>query len=120
MGEEENPAALVLLMAVFYLLPPRPFLGERFAGFLQSYFPGLDWDAALRSQLADVFGAAVVGRPDVYVVYREDLPPGEIPARALVDGFGAEAGDEVVEVRPGHRPGEVVTRRWTVSPKDEG
>jgi hypothetical protein len=101
-------------MAVFYLLPPRPFLGERFAGFLQTYFPGLDWDAATRSQLADVFGAAVVGRSDVYVVYREDLPHGEAPVRALMDGFGAEAGDEVVEVRPGARPGEVVTHRWTV------
>jgi hypothetical protein len=102
-------------MAIFYLLPPRPFLGERFAGFLQSFFPGLDWDGATRSQLADVFGAAVAGRPDVYVIYREDLPPGEPPAQALVDGFGAEAGDEVIEVRPGPRQGEVVARRWTVA-----
>ncbi len=101
-------------MAIFYLLPPRPFLGERFAGFLQAFFPGLDWDGAARAQLADIFGAAIAGRPDVYVVYREDLPAGETPARALVDGFGAEAGDEVVEVRPGARPGEMVARRWTV------
>jgi hypothetical protein len=111
-------------MALFYLLPPRPFLGERFANFLQAFFPGLEWDAGARAQLADVFGAALVGRPDVYVVYREDLPAGEPPARALVDGFGAEAGDEVVEVRPGPRPGEVVTRRWTVENtgrmRDEG
>jgi hypothetical protein len=105
-------------MALFYLLPPRPFLGERVAGFLQTFLPGLDWDGARRPELAEVFTDALSARrpggADVYVVYREDLPAGEAPARALVDGFGAEAGDEVVEVRPGPRPGEVLTRRWRV------
>jgi hypothetical protein len=101
-------------MAVFYLLPPRPYLGDRCAGFLQSFFPGLDWDAAARTQLADLFGAALAGRPDVFLVYREDLTPGISPIRALADGFGAEPGDEVVEVRPGTGPGELTTRRWTV------
>jgi hypothetical protein len=101
-------------MAVFYLLPPRPFLGDRCAGFLQDFFPGLDWDADARTQLADVFGAALAGRPDVFIVYREDLPAGETPARALTAGFGAEAGDEVVEIRPGKRPGELTAQRWRV------
>lgn len=101
-------------MATFYLLPPRPYLGDRFAGFLQAFFPGLDWAVGERTQLADVFGAALVGRSDIYLVFREDLPQGESPSRALVDGFGAEAGDEVVEVRPGPAPGEVVASRWRV------
>jgi len=101
-------------MSIFYLMPPRPFLGDRFADFLQTLFPGLAWDSAGRASLAETLGEAAAARTDVYVIYREDLPREEAPAQALVDGFGAEAGDEVVEVRPGGRPGEVVTRRWRI------
>ena len=50
--------------------------------------------------------------PDVFVVYLDDLPAGELPDRALADGFGAQAGDEVVDVRATGRPGEVSARRW--------
>ncbi len=100
-------------MSIFYLMPPRPFLGDRFAAFLQTIFPGLDWDRAERTGLAEVLGAAA-GRDDVYVVYRDDLPGEESPMQALVNGFGAEVGDEVVEVRPNGRPGEMIARRWRV------
>jgi hypothetical protein len=100
-------------MSIFYLMPPRPFLGDRFAAFLQSFFPGLDWDSSQRITLADVLGEAV-GRGDVYVVFRDDLPREEPLVQALRDGFGAEGGDEVVEVRPGGRSGELITRRWRV------
>jgi hypothetical protein len=101
-------------MSIFYLMPPRPFLGDRVADFLQTLFPGLTWDSSLRTSLAELLGDAAGERDGVYVVYRDDLPRGEGSAQALVDGFGAEPGDEVVEVRPGSRPGEVVTRRWRV------
>jgi hypothetical protein len=101
-------------MSIFYLMPPRPFVGDRIAAFLQTFFPGLDWDSSERTGLAEVLGDRA-GRPDVFVVYRDDLPHEESPARALVDGFGAEPGDEVVEVRPGPRPGEVVTNRWRIA-----
>jgi hypothetical protein len=101
-------------MSTFYLLPPRPLLGERFAGFLQTLLPGVDWDNRGRLGLAEAITEAVRDHTDVFVVHREDLPEGELPARALVDGFGAEAGDEVVEVRPGPRPGELTSRRWVV------
>jgi hypothetical protein len=100
-------------MSIFYLMPPRPFLGDRFAAFLQTIFPGLDWDRGERTGLADVLVAAA-GRDDVFVVYRDDLPGEDLPLQALVNGFGAEAGDEVVEVRPGGRPGEMIARRWRV------
>lgn len=101
-------------MSTFYLLPPRPFLGDRFADFLQSVFPGLAWDSTARADLAELLGETAAARDGVYVIHREDLPREESAAQALVNGFGAEAGDEVVEVRPGGRPGEVVTRRWRV------
>jgi hypothetical protein len=98
-------------MSTFYLLPPRPLLGAHFAGFLQKVFPGLNWDSPLRTHLGEVVGATVC-QPDVYVVFREELPEGEAPAQALADGFGATPGDEVVEVRPSSQAGEWTARRW--------
>jgi hypothetical protein len=110
-------------VSVFYLLPPRPLLGDCFADFLHAFFPGLTWDRAARARLADLLGAAVLDAcpspVDVYLVHRDDLPAGEAPGRALADGFGAEEGDEVVEVRPGARPGEMTTRRWRVTLSSE-
>jgi hypothetical protein len=116
-------------MSTFYVLPPRPVLGERFAGFLQLVFPGLRWEAATRADLADVLGRTAA-RADVFVVYRDDLPPDEPVARALVDAFGAEPGDEVIEVRPAGpcRPAslpqagslagaELAAARWHVAPE---
>jgi hypothetical protein len=101
-------------MSIFYLMPPRPFLGDRFADLLQSLFPGLAWDSSARLSLAELLGGTAAERGGVYVIYRDDLPNQETPAQALVNGFGAERGDEVVEVRPGGRPGEITTRRWRV------
>jgi len=97
-------------MSLFFVLPPRPLLGEHFVAYLRGLFPGLDWDARARSELAEALVAAI-SHSDVYVIFREELPDGESTHRALIDGFGAEAGDEVVEVKAGSRPGELVTRR---------
>jgi hypothetical protein len=102
-------------MSIFYLMPPRPYLGDRFADFLQTLFPGLAWDSTSRTSLAELLGDAAGGREGVFVIYREDLPHEESTLQALVDGFGAEAGDEVVEVRPGGRSGEIITRRWRIA-----
>ncbi len=99
-------------MSVFYLLPPRSYLGQCFAGYLETMFPGLEWSSAAWPDLADTLTTTTRARGEVYVVYREELPDGETVERALVDGFGAETGDEIVEVRAGARPGEVCTRRW--------
>jgi hypothetical protein len=99
-------------MSTFYLLPPRPQLGLRFATFLQTWFPGLDWPSGAWPELAETVGAAAGKHADVYIVFREDLPEGEDPSRALADGFGAEAGDEVVEVMPAEDATAIGTRRW--------
>ena len=107
-------------MSTFYLLPPRPLLGDRLAEFLHNVFPGLDWNVADRMCLVDSLGAAATslriqsGGSEVHVVFRDDLPPGEAPARALVDGFGAEVGDEVVEVRPTGPQEALSARRWRI------
>ena len=101
-------------MSTFYLLPSRPSLGERFAGYLKTLFPGLDWGSRDWSDLADTLAAVAGTHPDVYVVYREELPEHQDPATALADGFGAVAGDEVIEVVPGKTSVELASRRWRV------
>lgn len=102
-------------MSTFYLLPPRPLLGARFTEHLQPLFPGLDWTRTTPAALADLLSQAVSSLPDVFVVFREELADGEEPGQALRDGFGAEAGDEVVEVRPGANASALTARRWRVS-----
>jgi hypothetical protein len=101
-------------MSTFYLLPPRPLLGAQFAAYLRTMFPGLDWAAPAHPDLAEMLGDAASRHPDVYVIYREDLPEGEEPARAMAETFGAEAGDVVVEVRTGPAPGGLTARHWQV------
>ena len=102
-------------MSTFYLLPPRPVLGERFASFLGSLFPGLDWSTSHWPELGERLGALAADRANTFVVHREDLAAGSDLPQALRDGFGAEPGDEVVEVRAGLKPGELLTRRWRVT-----
>jgi hypothetical protein len=99
-------------VSTFYLLPPRAQLGERFAAYLHTCFPGLDWPAPAWAELGDLLGATVGGRPDVYVVYRDDLPEDEEVEAALASAFGAEPGDEVVELLPAGKRGAADVRRW--------
>lgn len=98
-------------MSVFYVLPPRPLLADHLAEYLGAWLPGLDWDGATRANLTEALRAAATCRPDVYLVFREELPDGLTTSQALVDGFGAETGDDVIEVRTGLTP---AARRWQI------
>lgn len=102
-------------MSTFYLLPPRNLLSERFAAFVRTWLPGLPGDAALGDAFSEFVESTLARHPAVYVVYREELPEGEDVSRALADGFGAEAGDEVIEVRLGTPEGDVRSRSWRVA-----
>jgi hypothetical protein len=95
-------------MATFYLLPPRPIVVGHFQAFLGSLFPGLSWPKGLAPDLLD---EAARAQADVYVVYQEELAEDADPATALVRDFGAQSGDEVVQVQPaaGHMS---ETARW--------
>jgi hypothetical protein len=99
-------------MSTFYVLPSRSLLGQRFAEFLATVFPGLDWQRPQWRDLAEVLGANVPQQSDVYVVYREDLTDNVVLDEALVRDYGAERGDEVVEVALGGRLALLTTRRW--------
>jgi hypothetical protein len=96
-------------VSTFYLLPPRALVGQQFARFLHSYFPELDLATVSRAELAEFVSATAAQQPDLYVIFREDLPQNIELRRTLVDDFGAEPGDEVVEV--GHHQ----VQRWRLA-----
>jgi hypothetical protein len=95
-------------VSTFYVLPPRPVLGARFADYLSSLFPGLDWGKETWGPLAEAL-AGVAARPDVYFVHREDLPTEPDVGAALQDAFGAESGDDIIELLAGDKTG---VKRW--------
>jgi hypothetical protein len=102
-------------MATFYLLPPRTLLADRLAVFLKSVLPGLEWIRVRPGDLADMLTVALADEHEGFLVHREELPDGEDVSAALCAGFGAQDGDDVIEVRAGQRGGELTTRRWRIA-----
>ncbi len=102
-------------MSTFYVLPARPVLGERFAALLAGLFPGTVWPREDWLDLAEALGAAAMSQADVYVVFAEDLPSELSLETGLMEHFGAEPGDEVIEVRPGQNLAEIGAQRWRVN-----
>lgn len=98
-------------MSTFYLLPPRSVVAAHFADFLQSMMPGTDWS---ETDLADAMEALLADHFDVYVAWREDLPAGGDVQSTLMELYGAEDGDEVIEVRATGRAGSWATLRWPI------
>ncbi len=96
-------------MATFYVLPPRPLFGQQIMQFLLSWFPGLKCDAATSGELAETVSATACRQPGVFILFREDLPEGVEMQQALIDDFGAEPGDEIVEVAVAS------VRRWRLT-----
>jgi hypothetical protein len=85
-------------MATFYVLPPRSCLEDSLGGLFGKMLPGLPlpvdaWDAVIE-RLAELGGWPA----DVFLIPRDDLAPGESVADSLIQDFGAEAGDRVIEV----------------------
>jgi hypothetical protein len=98
-------------MATYFLLPPRPSMGEHFATYLERLFPGQKWNGQEWQELAEMLGSLLARRPEVYVVFGEDLPVDTDPEEALAAGYGAEVGDEIVEIKLAHLPQRPVLNR---------
>jgi|SRR5262245_11220642 len=102
-------------MATFYVLPSRPQLGQRFAELLAGLFPGTSWPREDWLDLAEALGAAAMSQPNNFVVFADDLPVDQALEPSLIERFGADAGDEVVEVRLGRHLAEIGIERWRVN-----
>jgi hypothetical protein len=101
-------------MATFYVMPPRPLLGQKFGDFLSGMFPNQTWHPADYADLAESLANAAEGHSGVYVVFSEDLAEDVSPQEALQRDFGAEPGDEVVEVRSTRSLADWNIRRWHI------
>jgi hypothetical protein len=97
-------------MAAFVILPPRELLEYAVHGFVENLFPGQAVPAGTWERML----ADVVDGPDVYPLHREDLPETDDIAAALVIGFGAEPGDQVVVYSLPRGREAARIRRWVV------
>jgi hypothetical protein len=88
-------------MADFYLLPPRPVIGEEVARLLRPFLPGLPITAADGVRFLDRLTADARGK--AFIVHREDLPEGEDTLQSLCDGYGASSDDRVMQISVGSR-----------------
>lgn len=85
-------------MATFYLLPPRARLEDALGEIFSQFLPGLPVPVDVWDTVADRLATAGGWPADVFLVPRDDLPADEPVAEALTAAFGAEPGDQVVEV----------------------
>lgn len=86
-------------MARFYLLPPRTLLRERFAQWLLAVLPGFDRPGSLAGDLVELLEGAMARHEDVYLLFADELPGDGSLHRALAEDFGAEPGDEIIDLR---------------------
>jgi len=98
-------------MADFYVLPPRPVIGEEVAKLIRPYLPGMRITAADGVRLLEA--VANSARTKAFLVHREDLPEGEELVKAVGDGFGAVDGDQIIHVSLGKQTGEPRVRAMT-------
>ena len=98
-------------MARFYLLPPRSIVAECMARSLRLSLPSLPLPVHTVEDLLDVLQSSCEEEDEVFVLFREELPDGPDLEQALADGFGAEFGDEVTELRFTAN-GQLTARSW--------
>jgi len=96
-------------MSTFYLLPPRACLEQAVSELFGKLLPGLPLPVDMWETLTRELASTACWPAEVYFVPRDELPDGEVGG-ALVEGYGAEEGDRVVEVSLA-RP----ARTWVVS-----
>ena len=85
-------------MATFFVIPPRECLEQAVAEFLARVLPGLPAEPTVTDSLLAAVEFEANRAGDVYLVHREDLPGGRDVVNDLIDAFGAERGDSVVEI----------------------
>ncbi len=97
-------------MATFYLLPPRACLERAVSDLFGKLLPGLPLPSDAWDILTQQLIPTSAWPADAFLVPRDELPDGD-PTETLVECYGAEPGDRVVEVSLS-RP----ARTWTLAP----
>jgi hypothetical protein len=68
------------------------------AAYLEKLLPGLDWQGHQCDDLMEQVIAAAENGSGIFVLHLDEVPVGEDLQHVLADGFGAEAGDRVIEI----------------------
>lgn len=85
-------------MSRFYVLPPRTVVANDVALYLSRLLSDCG-SASEAEAVLDAITEAAARRRDVYVVFRDELPPGADTREVLEQSFGAEPSDEIIEVQ---------------------
>ena len=101
-------------MATFYLLPPRECLEHAVGQFVNRILPGVPVPESLWACLVEHLVGLPNSQPMQFVIHREDLPGLGSLDRDLVEGFGAEAGDRIVEVGLATSGQNPTVREWVM------
>ncbi|QVL34767.1 hypothetical protein KIH39_12910 [Telmatocola sphagniphila] len=80
-------------MASFYVLPPRALLQRQLRSIVSAYLPGARINEEV---LLELFHNQADDQH--FILHREDLPEGMAPLEALELFFGAEAGDQILQI----------------------
>ena len=103
------------MASTFFVLPARDIIGNQFANFLNGLFPGLYWSSLNSTELADTLTFLAESQDGVFVVHNDELAEDADLELSLVQGFGAERGDLVVEVGDLQQTPPVPARLWRIT-----
>ena len=103
-------------MAMFYVLPSRHLLGQRFGELLTSLFPDMRYTPWDWPDLAESLAGLVEAQADAHVVYREDMDEMLSAKDAVLRHFGAALDDEIIEIQFGAGLTQFLHQRWAQEP----
>jgi hypothetical protein len=97
-NKTDQPTLDAVPMATFYVIPPRECLEQAVAEFLNRVLPGLPTDPRVTESILAAVEFEANRVDDVYLIHREDLPGLGRLDHDLREGYGAEPGDQVIEI----------------------
>ena len=101
-------------MATFFVIPPREYLEQALVEFLHRVLPTVPTSPAVVEAFLGALELEANRAEDVFFVHREDLGGFDDPVRELIEAFGAEPGDKVVEIGATVSSRAATLRRCTV------
>ena len=101
-------------MATFYVLPPRECLEQALTQFCGRVLPGTPVPGDLCEQFLMHWANGLSELGESLCLHREDLPGSGDVQTDLVEAFGAEAGDRVVEIAWAGGNGVAPVRTWAI------
>jgi hypothetical protein len=101
-------------MATFYVLPPRECLEQALSQFCGQVLPGMPVPVDLCEQFLTHWANGLSEMSESLCLHREDLPATGDMQTDLVEAFGAEVGDQVVEIAWSGGSAPAPVRTWTI------